>query len=554
MDDAIVRLKLLLNNELSTPFLQAKKHFNGGIDEMRGKLSDFKQAQRDTFKGMQDEIPGMNRAASLLANPYVAAAAAVISVGTGFVYATKLANDWAEKMAHANVTAQLSRKELHGLSYDLLDIGGSSSGDLNSVPDAFNRIISANVSVNDALKATQPTLKAAKAGWADIETTAAAGVGVMKASGEDINRVYDILFATVNKGNAEFKDIAQYLPKIVPTARKVGFALYETAGAWAYLTAQGMSSERSTTLMENGLKVLGQLDKVKTFKKMGVEIYDLHTGKVKPFIDIIDQMVKKTKGLTDLGRMRYFSKLGLDTEAASFFASATQNAKELRGTIDFTRDSQGQLNMAFENAKTPLDDWKEALNGIKVELIKVGDAILPTLTTMGKWVKEQISILATSMRTLHENIGYVENKGSKQGDEYINSIKSQFGKTINTDAEFEAAMAKVQKKRTDTRIQADFSSKRENNYKIPLLSNDWLETKGNQILKSSTFGLLGEKPLGLRTAEEIKTGSTGYHSWEKSAEASALLKGQSNLPSDWAKFKATPKSKDPLPTDPNGNQ
>ena len=55
-----------------------------------------------------------------------------------------------------------------------------------------------------------------------------------------------MLFATVNKGNAKFNDVAQYLPKIIPQAKAAGFALHETAGAWAYLTAQGMTARTKT--------------------------------------------------------------------------------------------------------------------------------------------------------------------------------------------------------------------------------------------------------------------------------------------------------------------
>src|SRR5690606_18477330 len=115
--------------------------------------------------------------------------------------------------------AGLSKKELRGLSDELLDIGARNASPIEEVPKAFGRIISAGLDVDQSLKALEPTMRAAKAGFTDVETVAGAGIATMMSSGKDINRVYDVLFETVKEGNAEFKDIAKYLPKVIPLAR-----------------------------------------------------------------------------------------------------------------------------------------------------------------------------------------------------------------------------------------------------------------------------------------------------------------------------------------------
>ena len=341
---------------------------------------------------MQDEIPGFTRAMNLVANPYILATAAVVGFGAAFGSATRMANDWQEKMAHANVTANLGKKELGALSDQLLEIGARNVAPIEQVPDAFNKIISAGLDADTALKALEPTLRASKAGFTDIETTAAAAAGVMNASGRDINTVYDVLFATVNKGNAEFKDIAQYLPKIIPAARNAGFSLEETAGAWAYLTAQGATSERATTLMENAMKALTNPERAKAFKKMGIDIYDA-TGKMKPMTAIVETLAKKTAGLSDQARAGFFGKLGMDQEAASFFASATQDVAKFKETIDFTTNSAGQLEQAYKNAASPMDSWKKVINGVKGAMIKMGQYFLPIIGAIGDatlWVLQGI--------------------------------------------------------------------------------------------------------------------------------------------------------------------
>jgi len=559
MDDSVVRLKLLLDSGLTTPFLQTKKTFNNGSDEMRGKLDDFKASQKNTFKSMADEIPGASRAIALLTNPLIAAGAGLAAIGTGMYSSIKGATDWADRMAHANVTAQLSKKELNGLSDQLLEIGSRSYGNLNDVPDAFNRILSANVSVNDALKATEPTLRAAKAGWTDIVTTADAGVGVMKASGEDINRVYDVLLATVNKGKAELVDVAQYLPKVIPSARQAGLQLYETAGAWAYLTATGQKTEHATRLLENGVKVLSQLDKVHAFKKMGVEIYGAE-GKIKPLSNIIDQLTKRTKGLTDLGKMRYFNKIGMDIEASSFFAALTKDAKELRSTIDFVKQSQGQLNESFKNAVTPLDDWKKAINEIKVESVELGEAFLPILAKIGHDVAEIISKIPGMLRSFEENKIFAEKGGEKRGTDYINFIKEQFGKGIKTESDLNAAMGKALKWANTLNTMKDAATIRENNASIFFGDgsfNDLAESKIHSVLKNATFGLW-KKPLGARSSKEIIAERYGFAPQNYIGERSAIINSMKSLPLEFIKYqrdqKANSKKIPVYGGDPNGKE
>lgn len=403
-------LILELKNRLSAGFGKARQFVNSEMKGMTDKVSQFRSSVTNqfnmmgsTFKGwfkglsdssskaftaIKEEVPGVGRALALLANPYALAAAGALALGAGVVKATSMAQQWKTSMAEVNVTAQLSKTELKGLSDQLLRIGANGSVELEQVPKAFNRIISAGLSVNKSLEALEPTLKAAKAGFTDIETVAAAGIGVMKSSGENINVVYDTLFATLNKGNAAFKDIAQYLPKIIPGARQAGFALGETAGAWAYLTAQGQSAEQSTTSLMNAFKALSRPEVVygtKTkagFKQIGVDIFDVH-GKMRPLVDIVTDLGKAMNGLTDEQRVKKFASIGLDMEAAGAFASMTQNVSELKSTIDFTTNSAGQLNEAVKNSATGTEGWVSGMNKIKKMAIDFGSLFLPVVETAG---------------------------------------------------------------------------------------------------------------------------------------------------------------------------
>jgi TP901 family phage tail tape measure protein len=396
MSNGVSRLQLLieLNNRLGAGLNTARQQVERATGGMQRRLDSFRTSNNRAFSAIEDRIPGVSGAMGMLTNPYVAVAAAAVAAGAAIVKCTTMANAWKVGMAEINVTAGMSQGTLGGLSDKLLEIGGRNVAPLEEVPKAFNRIISAGLTANQALKALEPTLRASKAGFTDIETTAMAGVSVMNSSGKDINTVYDVLFQTVKSGNADFKDIAQYLPKIIPMARGAGFALTETAGAWAFLTAQGQTSERATTLAQNAFKALADPIKIKAFKQMGIALYDAQ-GKIKPLTSIIDLLNKKTAGLSDLSRANFYGKLGMDSEAASFFAAATQDTDKFRKIIDEVTNSQGALGQAYIDSKSPMDSWKTLLNMVKVQMIGIGDVFLPIVSMIGdkilglvNWFKE----------------------------------------------------------------------------------------------------------------------------------------------------------------------
>ncbi|MGJ1198853.1 phage tail tape measure protein [Sphingobacterium spiritivorum] len=373
---------MAVNDKFENRLKGIRSAASGSLDGIKSNLQKFKVQNMDAISDILGEVPGGDRAAALISNPYVAAGAAVVGAGVAIKKATDYAEEWEAKMAEVNVTAQLGKKELKALSDQLLKTGGNNVALLDQAPETFNNILSAGLTVDQSIKALQPTLRAGKAGFADMATTAAAGVGVMNSSGESINRVYDVLFATVDKGSASFNDIAQYLPKIIPAARNAGFALDETAGAWAYLTAQGATAERATTLMENATKALSNPDRINAFNKMGVAIFN-QNGKILPLTKIVDQLTVKMDGLTDKQRIAKLAALGLDMEAAGAFASMSQNADRFREIVNGTIDSVGAADAAYQNAAQSGDSWAIVNNKFLVIWEKFGEKFLPMLSATG---------------------------------------------------------------------------------------------------------------------------------------------------------------------------
>lgn len=368
-----------LSDKVSSKFAKIQNKFERGASRMR-----------ESFSEITGEIPFLDKALDIATNKWILLGAGIMGVATLLTSATKQASDWHTQLAEVNVTAGMSQKELQGLSNKLLDIGSRNVAPLEEVPKAFNRIISAGLDVNQSMEALEPTLRAAKAGFVDIETVASAGIGTMMSSGKDINQVYDVLFQTVKAGNASFKDIANYLPKVVPLARKLGYELEDTAGAFASLTTK-LSAEQSTTALEGIMRSLanpdvaiGKTDKtgkmVSGFKSLGIEVFNT-SGKIRPMVEIIEQLNQKMAGLTDKQRAEQFSKLGLDESASLGFSVLMQDIEGLQKATEGAFNSAGALNKAYFDSLTPLEQWSIIQNQVKAIMIKLGEKILPLVAS-----------------------------------------------------------------------------------------------------------------------------------------------------------------------------
>lgn len=378
--------------------------------ELKQGIEGVKKKFNEAFEEAQKKIPVFGQAVEFLKNPITLGVSGLVGVGTQIKNAADLAMNWQKGMAEINVTAGLSQKELDGLSKKMLEIGSQNVAPLEEVPGAFNKIISAGLDAKTALASLDPTLKAAKAGFVDIETVAKAGTSVMNSAGVKdivaekdivdatgkvitrkgevmktaIEQVYDTLFATMQKGSASMSEIAAYLPTIVPTAKNAGISLNQASGAFAFMTAQGVNAASAATLLNGAFNSLSNPKLLANFKAIGVNIYDAK-GKMRSMPEIVDALSKSLDGLSDKQKAAKLASLGLDQTSAQAFAVMTQSAGKFRDTLDATSKSEGALKDSYNNSLTARDHWGIAANNIKKFMIQAGQFMLPVITKMGEW-------------------------------------------------------------------------------------------------------------------------------------------------------------------------
>lgn len=394
---ARIAVYLELKNKLKSGLDQAKQYLNKNVQDMKGKLNELKNSHIQSFKAMQDQVPGFGNAMSLLGNPYALLTVGLLALGGAMAKASSIASDFDKAMAKANTTAQETPIQLKKTKDELGAIAAKSgleNAHQNAVR-AYDVMLSSGLDRDTSIKSVPAILKASKATGTDSETVSRATSGVMNSTGiTDSNVVLDKMAMVKNKGNAEFADIANYLPKIIPAANNAGIAIDDVGGAFAYLTAMGLKSEQAATGLENAFKTLADPSKAAAFEKIGVNFYDAQ-GKMRPLLDTTKDLKTALTGLTDQQKSTVLSSLGLDMESASAFAIMTKDVTKLEGAITGVANATGELDRQAKAAETPMDSWVRLANSVHEAFRLVGDKINAILGPIG-------TFLANSFQSLLE--------------------------------------------------------------------------------------------------------------------------------------------------------
>jgi TP901 family phage tail tape measure protein len=372
-------------------------HFDAMIDKSDKQVSKFGKGAKGgggfldkllpKNGGMMDKlttslsaIPGLNSgilsSAGSLANPYIAAGAAAVALGAVAMDGTRMAMDWDRSMAKANVTMQATPAKLKEVGDQLKHMERYGTN-INELPESFNKIISGIGDTSKALDIMEVSLKSSRANFGQLDIAADAIVNVMGSAGsqfKNATEVSDLLTASMIQGKAEFNDMANYLPRIIPYANNLGFSVRETAGAFALLTAKGQSSEQVAMLLQNTFTALADKKKRSNLKQF-VDIFD--HGKLKPFAQVFDEIGNKMKGLNPEQMAKFMSVLDLDAQSSSAFKQLVDNTALLKTNITALENSKGATDKALGDGKNGYDVIDKLRTKWEDMKMKIGEQIAP---------------------------------------------------------------------------------------------------------------------------------------------------------------------------------
>jgi TP901 family phage tail tape measure protein len=357
------------------------RRFNDEISKTKGQIA--KLQTEGSGGGLLSRMSNSSLPVlgALGVTPQLAGAAAL---GTAAVSSFNKADEWNAMMGKINVTAELSQTELAKLDTKLRQIGKNSSVDMAQIPAAFERIISATGDVDSALALLQPTLKASAANMTDVEQVAGAAVSVMNSvKGASPAQVFDVLTETMKAGNVQFRDLAQYLPKLLPFANQAGVSFTDAAGAFAFMTKTGLSAEASTTQLSAAFRALADPERIAALRQIGVHVFDAQ-GKMRKLVDVAGDLEKRLSGLSDQRKAEVLASLNLDSEAASGLSIMAGKTGLLRQVVGQVESSEGALDKSVRDSDNGRQRRQRAMNTITEAQLAIGEALVPAMEILAK--------------------------------------------------------------------------------------------------------------------------------------------------------------------------
>ena len=351
--------------------LNSIRAYNTEIKNLEKQIQHLDTINGSVFKrNMKDAISNLPFS-NLITNP-------VALAGAGLFAAGKSAFDFEEGMAKINTTAQLSQSNLDKLGKKLRGIGVEYGADLNSVPDAFEKILSQTGDITLSQNILEQALKGSKAGFTDQTIVADALAQTLSVVGKEntnAKEVLDTFFQAKNVGAGEFKDFAQYMPGLIASGKALGVNFKETAGVFSYMTAKGQSAERSAVLMENAFSALGKTDIRANLKSEGINVFD-EKGSIRSMTSIFKDLESRMKGMTNEDKSSFLAKMGLvDKEARSAFIIMTDETKKLSNVMNEVANSTGAADQALEDSMNNKQKLQQLWSRIQNLSISLGGTI-----------------------------------------------------------------------------------------------------------------------------------------------------------------------------------
>jgi TP901 family phage tail tape measure protein len=354
------------------------------VRNITGNIKDSLSDLVSSFTGMSGSL------LTSLTNPFIIASVIVAGLG---IKATQMAMQFEQGMAKVNATAQMTSSELGGLRKEIIDIGRNSAVDMQMLPSSFEKINSQINNTQVSLEVLKASVKAADAGFADLDVVSGAVARTMNLvakEGKNAQDVVDTFMMAKKLGAGEFSDFAQYMPQLIAAGNNLGVSFANTAGTFAYMTAMGQSAADSAMLMQNMFNMLGRGDVVKKLAGMGVEVFN-KDGSMRQIDDIFVALGDKMNTMSDQGKSNLLESLGIkDQQAKSAFSVMIADADKLRSIMQGVGASSGESQRTLDATSNPMRTISEIGNQFKGFMLDIGYKILPYAEEALVWVRDTL--------------------------------------------------------------------------------------------------------------------------------------------------------------------
>jgi len=332
------------------------KRFGKAVDDMGAK---FSTAGRSLFMG--------------LTVPILAAGGA----------AMKLGMDFGESLDHIVGLAGVAREQVNAWKDDIYDIARATAKGPGELAEALYFITSAGIKGAAAIETLDAAAHAAAAGLGETQIVADAVTSVLNAYGTSTISAAEataVLVGAVREGKGEANEFAPAIGRVIPIASQLGVSFDQVAAAIAAMTRTGLDANEAVTALRGIFTELvqGGGQGAEVLEKVGLSAAGLQDQLRKEgLLAVLRTLAERFRGnVTDLSMF-----IGNVRALTGFMTLTGQDAQMVNDIFSALANTTGEdLATAFEAvAEGPGFKLRQALNMIRVEAVRLGDEIGPTI-------------------------------------------------------------------------------------------------------------------------------------------------------------------------------
>jgi TP901 family phage tail tape measure protein len=264
-----------------------------------------------------------------------------------------------------------------------LDLPNASAQD---AAEAMLELSKAGFTVQESMAAAKGTLQLAAAAQIEAGEAAAITAQAINSFGleaSDAAHVADLLAGGANASSASMTDLAQGLQQGGFAFDAAGQDIDQLVVSLAALTNVGLTGSDAGTALKNAMmRLMNPTDKAaKLMNRLGIDAYDA-TGKMKPWPEVLENIRKATKGMTDEQRNAALGTIFLSDGMKAMIPLLDMSAAEyeaLTASVSKAGSAQtvaGAQTQGFNGAIAGLQSQMETLQLI------IGTKVLPLLTPL----------------------------------------------------------------------------------------------------------------------------------------------------------------------------
>lgn len=322
-------------------------------NQVKGAVRGATEGMKASFQSVGDSVVGLGTSLTTLTAPFSLFAGKGISAASSFSASLK----------QIEVRTGATAEQMEMVKQTALDLGAATVFSSQQASDAFLQLLTAGMSVEDALETIPVVLDAAAASGEDLGRSADLVTNIMSVfslEAKEATMVVDNLSAAAASSPATMGEMAEGLQRVGGFANSLGIDMEETSAILAIFAQNGIRGSEAGTALKSVLRNMSaETPKTKAaWEELGISLFDAN-GEMRNLDTVFSELRIKMDDLPMEDANRLASQL------AGSYGITGFNALLASDGIDAMKDKMSGQTKASEVAAARMDTFNGALTSLK---------------------------------------------------------------------------------------------------------------------------------------------------------------------------------------------